>query len=112
MALVCILFYLIFGILGLNLLIGQYGYCMDITTEEGLDEAWLWDLHLPPEALTAFHANTSNVWPPVVVTDAWCQLHGGLHTIEYPSPSPREPQGLQVRERLSGLDHHVPSRVS
>lgn len=65
-ALVCILFYLIFGILGLNLLISQYGYCMDVETGEALNEAWLWDLSLPPERLAAFMADTVRFGPLLV----------------------------------------------
>lgn len=41
--LVCLLFFLVFGILGTNLLAGKYSYCMDAVTSARLDTDYVSD---------------------------------------------------------------------
>lgn len=82
-AFVCMLFYLIFGILGLSLLMGSYDYCYD--REEGgkLDEDWLWDLQLYPGQ------TTSSDWPLSQVNRTFCDSFNGAlnNSLQYPDPS-------------------------
>jgi len=81
--LVCFLFYLIFGILGLNLFMGKFYFCNDEDTGEPIDPVKLFDPMISP--LDAVNYNTSYV---VDITKELCQA--GTITVNYPWPSRRE----------------------
>mmetsp|Transcript_58372 Transcript_58372/g.186072 ORF Transcript_58372/g.186072 Transcript_58372/m.186072 type:complete len:1616 (+) Transcript_58372:485-5332(+) len=65
-ALVCLLFYLIFGILGINLLKGMYYYCGD--TREGFENELLVAQYILP--------------PGESINKTWCEM--GSHMITFP----------------------------
>jgi len=81
--LVCFLFYLIFGILGLNLFMGKYYFCMDEDTGEPLDPDSLFDPMISP--LDAVNYNYTFRVP---ITKDFCENNGTNEiTINYPYPS-------------------------